>query len=89
MRLPQLRWLGLRTHLLPPSPNEAFFPLTPRDGSLILTLKSQLSHLPDWIHELDTMERMGLKCDIEAVYHLCGFKGLMEMLSYQILHGLY
>jgi hypothetical protein len=48
-------------------------------------LKARLAGCPDWVHELEEMEGLGLKADIEALQH----DDLMRQVQQRVLQGSY
>lgn len=48
-----------------------------------------MEQLGRWVEELDVMEQLGYKADIEAVYSVGGYAGLMGMLVGAVLRREY
>lgn len=63
--------------------------LTPRDRTLLPGLKASLAHEPAWIEELELMEQLGYRADIEAMYSVVGYAGFSQMLARCILRNEY
>ena len=45
--------------------------------------------LEQWVGELNIMDELGYKADIEAVYSVGGYVGLKEMVVNAVLRGQY
>lgn len=87
--MPSLAWLGVTSDMLQDVPGSACQPLTPRDRAQIRNLKPRLESCPDWVVELEEMEGLGLKADIEALYSVMGHAGLAEELARRVLQRQY
>ncbi|MEW5301028.1 MAG: hypothetical protein WDW38_009401 [Sanguina aurantia] len=87
--LPDLRWLGIRAAMLSDVDSTHLQVLTPRDRTLLPGLKTSLAHEPAWIEELETMEQLGYRADIEALYSVVGYAGFSQMLARCILRNEY
>lgn len=59
--------------------------LSDRDRTLMPGLKARLAGCPDWVRELEEMEGLGLKADIEALQH----EDLMRQVQQRVLQGSY
>jgi len=85
--VPSLSWLGVTSEMLQEGsvPQSRCHALSSRDKAMLPNLKARLASCPDWVEELEEMEGLGLKADIEALQH----EDLMGQLQRRILQGRY
>ncbi|KAF6253724.1 Spo11/DNA topoisomerase VI subunit A [Scenedesmus sp. NREL 46B-D3] len=88
--VPSLAWLGVTSDMLQDVPASACQPLTPRDRAQLVNLKARLAGCcPSWLPELEEMEGLGLKADIEALYAVMGHAGLAQELAQRMMQRQY
>lgn len=88
--VPSLAWLGVTSDMLQDVPSSACQPLTPRDRAQLTNLKTRLAGCcPGWLPELEEMEGLGLKADIEALYAVMGHAGLATELAKRMMQRQY
>eukprot|EP00775_Hariotina_reticulata_P005622 gene5622-5861_t len=88
--VPSLTWLGVTSDMLTDVPGSACQALTARDKTQLTNLKARLAQgCPGWVSELEEMEAVGLKADIEALYSVVGHAGLRALLVQRVLQRQY
>jgi DNA topoisomerase VI subunit A len=88
--VPSLAWLGVTSDMLTEVPGSACQGLTARDRAQVTNLKARLAEgCPGWVSELEEMEAMSLKADIEALYTVVGHAGLRALLVQRVLQRQY
>ena len=82
--VPSIQWLGVRGSMLHGVPDNVLQPLTDRDRDLINSLRSGPSaQNGTWMEELEAMEELGAKAELEALYEKYGLGGFVCLLAEQ------